>query len=218
MAHYGQVVSQASSAEVIHDRNSGQILRNFHCWWPQPCDKFFVSYVVVFAFNVTSYYTSLLYGISYIKPQKKKKKSLSLTNPRGNQPRAPSGKHNMYTKLLSLLLFFFFRYFLTDSFFLSKNLLISSSEHSYERFPRYTVYGGLLGSRLRSICRACDARGADGSTLRSNILFDGFSPGQLVVISNGKKIQHRDLFRGWGAQGFPTPEVDFPSLEFLKCT
>ena len=27
---------------------------------------------------------------------------------------------------------------------------------------------------------------------------------------------HRDLFRGWGAQGFPTPEVDFPSLEFLK--
>ena len=22
--------------------------------------------------------------------------------------------------------------------------------------------------------------------------------------------------RGWGAQGFPTSEVDFPSLEFLK--
>ena len=28
----------------------------------------------------------------------------------------------------------------------------------------------------------------------------------------------RDLIRGWGALGFPTPEVDFPSLEFLKCT
>ena len=27
----------------------------------------------------------------------------------------------------------------------------------------------------------------------------------------------RDMFRGWGAQGFPTPEVDFPSLESLKC-
>ena len=25
-----------------------------------------------------------------------------------------------------------------------------------------------------------------------------------------------DLFKGWGTQGFPTPEVDFPSLEFLK--
>ena len=29
---------------------------------------------------------------------------------------------------------------------------------------------------------------------------------------------YRDLFRGWGAQEFPTPEVDFPSLEFLRCT
>ena len=27
----------------------------------------------------------------------------------------------------------------------------------------------------------------------------------------------RDLCRGWEAQGFPIPEVDFPSLEFLKC-
>ena len=26
----------------------------------------------------------------------------------------------------------------------------------------------------------------------------------------------RDLFSGWGAQGFPTPEADLPSLEFLK--
>ena len=23
-----------------------------------------------------------------------------------------------------------------------------------------------------------------------------------------------DLFKGWGAQGFPTPDTDFPSLEF----
>ena len=29
-------------------------------------------------------------------------------------------------------------------------------------------------------------------------------------------MRHRDLFRGWGAQGFPTPEVGLPSLEFLK--
>ena len=28
----------------------------------------------------------------------------------------------------------------------------------------------------------------------------------------------RDLSRGWGTQGFPIPEVDFPSLEFLKYT
>ena len=28
----------------------------------------------------------------------------------------------------------------------------------------------------------------------------------------------RNLIRGWGAQGFCTPEVDSPSLEFLKCT
>ena len=32
------------------------------------------------------------------------------------------------------------------------------------------------------------------------------------------RVYNRDLFREWGAQGFPTPEVDFPSLEFLKCT
>ena len=33
-------------------------------------------------------------------------------------------------------------------------------------------------------------------------------------------VGFRDLYvleGGWGAQGFPTPEVDFPSLEFLKC-
>ena len=28
-------------------------------------------------------------------------------------------------------------------------------------------------------------------------------------------IDVRDLFSGWEAQGFPTPEVDFPSLKFL---
>ena len=28
----------------------------------------------------------------------------------------------------------------------------------------------------------------------------------------------RIYFRGWGAQGFATPEDDLPSLEFLKCT
>ena len=91
-----------------------------------------------------------------------------------------------------MLLFFLI---LTDSFFASKNLLISSSEHSYERLPRYTVYGGLLGRRLRSIWRAWDARGAEGRTLRSKILSDdGFSPGQLVVISNGgKRVQYHTI-------------------------
>ena len=29
-------------------------------------------------------------------------------------------------------------------------------------------------------------------------------------------VSSGDLFRGWGAQAFPTPEVDFPSLDFLK--
>ena len=28
----------------------------------------------------------------------------------------------------------------------------------------------------------------------------------------------RDLFGGWGALGFPAPEVNFPSLDILKCT
>ena len=31
-------------------------------------------------------------------------------------------------------------------------------------------------------------------------------------------VRTRDLFRGWGAQEFSTPEGDFPSIEFLKCT
>ena len=26
----------------------------------------------------------------------------------------------------------------------------------------------------------------------------------------------RNLFRGWGAQGFPTPEIDFPSLHRIS--
>ena len=30
-------------------------------------------------------------------------------------------------------------------------------------------------------------------------------------------VHCRDLFRGWGAQGFPTPEVNFPFLEFIEC-
>ena len=38
-----------------------------------------------------------------------------------------------------------------------------------------------------------------------------FSPDSSQVISYLKT-------GGWGAQGFLTPEVDFPSLEFLKCT
>ena len=30
--------------------------------------------------------------------------------------------------------------------------------------------------------------------------------------------EDRDYFiKGWGAQGFTTPKVDFPSLESLKC-
>ena len=32
------------------------------------------------------------------------------------------------------------------------------------------------------------------------------------------KLHVRDVFRGWEAQGFLTPEVDFSSIEFLKCT
>ena len=35
------------------------------------------------------------------------------------------------------------------------------------------------------------------------------------MIDNCIHIQ--DLFKGWGAQGFPTPKLDFPSLEFRKC-
>ena len=31
-------------------------------------------------------------------------------------------------------------------------------------------------------------------------------------------IHVRDSFRGWAAQGFPTPVVDFPSLEVSKYT
>ena len=62
------------------------------------------------------------------------------------------------------------------------------------------MYGGLLGRRLRSIWRAWDARGAEGRTLRSKILSDdGFSPGQLVVISNGGKkgtVPHNHNARG----------------------
>lgn len=46
---------------------------------------------------------------------------------------------------------------------------MSDSEHSYDRFPRYTVYGGLLGNRLMSISAAVDALGALGSLLRSNL-------------------------------------------------
>ena len=29
-------------------------------------------------------------------------------------------------------------------------------------------------------------------------------------------VHVRDLFRGWRAQGFPTSEVDFPSLELQR--
>ena len=35
----------------------------------------------------------------------------------------------------------------------------------------------------------------------------------IIPIITSKVI---DLFGGWGAQGFPTPEVDLPSLDFLK--
>ena len=42
----------------------------------------------------------------------------------------------------------------------------------------------------------------------------------ILASSPGSPIfsMYWDLFRGWGAQGFPIPEVDFPSLEFSKCT
>ena len=38
--------------------------------------------------------------------------------------------------------------------------------------------------------------------------------GWLVVFPC---VLSRHLFRGWGAQEFPIPEIDFHSLEFLKC-
>ena len=44
----------------------------------------------------------------------------------------------------------------------------------------------------------------------------------LTQVSVHWKLSNSDIleqvFTGWGAQGFLTPEVDFPSLEFLKCT
>ena len=40
---------------------------------------------------------------------------------------------------------------------------------------------------------------------------------QADPITRGGRLG-RDLLRGWRAWGFSTPEVDFTSLEFLKCT
>ena len=47
---------------------------------------------------------------------------------------------------------------------------------------------------------------------------NGHCLGQIYKKCTNTKLfcMFRDLFRGWGAQGFPTPEVDLPSLEFLK--
>ena len=52
-------------------------------------------------------------------------------------------------------------------------------------------------------------------------LYASFDMHFMVVYNIGSDSKvpcPRDLFRGRGAQGFPTPEVDFSSLEFVKCT
>ena len=53
--------------------------------------------------------------------------------------------------------------------------------------------------------------------VKGNLLTGKVSNDKVRVEEKTYFYPVRDLFRGWGAQGFPTPEVDFPSLEFQKC-
>ena len=82
----------------------------------------------------------------------------------------------------------------------------------HDQYTYIHTYIQMQNEMRRRISCLTLRRLATRSTLLNPILLC-----KLNEFNSGYMSDCRDLLRGWGPQGFPTPEVDFPSLEFLKC-